>query len=657
MKTRLLLALCLMLMVSFQVYAQINVQKGKPAKTAAQMAENSDKKLSYSYCGEMSGDGIGYRNSGYEERFYIHIPARQWKGCKITAVEIGLAFEVGKDSYVFISKDVEKEPDVKQYYQCDTIPPREYVDDVIEAIGWKKVPLDKAYTIDSDDDLYIGWYTIQGEKAPCAIDGENPVADGCYASVREVGKEEWKDMKLKHNPLIRVTIEGDNIPQSHLRTISYSADQLYYKPGETVYVETIIKNEGTLPVSSFDITYQLSQNEPVTQQITDVTLQPMEMYNFLVETPINEEGKGNLKLTLSNLNGKPDDFPETATTLINSFGCLAKGLQKTVVVEEMVSTAEAKCPEATKIIEEAIDKCDRKDNVIWIQNHGLAKDEYTIKGFSQYKYLFPDDPFTPAVTIDHRVALPGALMPDGEDGTTQTTCEFFLTDENFGNHLENCLNEENVYFSLGVECETIYDELLDQDVLKIKMEAKPALEGLFPAITDPGIVLMLVENNIVGTQAGVEGEYIHNGIIRAFINNQYPSAPYLGDGVKIPAEGLYGEATYAIPDKSWNLDNMNLIFYITDANVTTRNAAMCPVKKIPDGLKQETSDNSFTVTCKDGTLNINGEFDNARIFAISGQMLMDTNEASINVSGLDKGIYCVLIQKGNHCVSKKFIIK
>ena len=55
-----------------------------------------------------------------------------------------------------------------------------------------------------------------------------------------------------------------------------------------------------LPVTSFEITYQLNQNDPVTKQITDATLESMEVYNYLIEAPINEEGKGNLKLTVSN---------------------------------------------------------------------------------------------------------------------------------------------------------------------------------------------------------------------------------------------------------------------------------------------------------------------------------------------------------------------
>ena len=659
MKTRLLLSLCLVLTLSFQAHAQFKVQKGKTANTVAKAAESSDKKLLYSLCGEMSGAAIG-KEQDWEQRFYIRIPAKQWKGCKITNVEIGLGFDVGKDSYVFISKDVEKEPVVKQYFQCDTIVPPPYEeDDEREIIGWKNVPLDEAYVIDSDDDLYIGWYTVQVDfwYGPCAIDWDDPASNGNLGSLRRVGKEKWTYVQLEHNPLIRVTVEGDNIPQNHLRTIYYSADELYYKPGETVYVETTIKNEGALPVTSFEVTYQMNQDAPVTKQITDVNLEPMEVYDYVVEAPVNDEGKGNLKVTLSNPNGKPDDFIESTTTLINSFGCLAKGLQKNVIVEEIVSTKEDKCPEATKIIMDAIDKCDRKENVIFIQNHAIAKDEYKIKGYSWFNEIFPISPFIPAVNIDHKSAIPGTLMPADENETTQATSEMFLVDENFGKYLETCLDEEDVYFSLDMDCEPIYDEVIGQNVLQIKIDAKPAIEGLFPDIYQSSMAPLLIEDKVVGQQAGADGEYIHNGIPRAFINDENPDVAYLGDEIKIPRNGQLIEATYPIPDKTWNMDNLKLVCYIVDANMDVRNAVACPVKPIEQGVKKETVENDFAINCKDGTLHIDGNFDKARIFSISGQTLMETNDTNINVSRLEKGIYCILIQKDNRFVSKKFIIQ
>ena len=94
-----------------------------------------------------------------------------------------------------------------------------------------------------------------------------------------------------------------------------------------------------------------------------------------------------------------------------------------------------------------------------------------------------------------------------------------------------------------------------------------------------------------------------------------------------------------------------------DSNVVIDNVVSCPVKANPDGLKKETVEDDFNVVYNDGSLHIDGDFDSARLFSMTGQLLLTTSVADTNVSSLPTGIYCVLIQKGNHSVSDKIVIK
>ena len=242
-------------------------------------------------------------------------------------------------------------------------------------------------------------------------------------------------------------------------------------------------------------------------------------------------------------------------------------------------------------------------------------------------------------------------MLNEENEKVPATSELFLIDNDFGKHLNSILEDE-VFYSLNAECDVI-----DDDVLKIKVALKPAIEGLFPSIFGPNLAMLLTEDNIVGRQAGVDGDYVHNGIPRTFINSEDPRFGMVGNKIEISDNGYTLETKYIIPDKSWKLENMNLICYIMDARMVIDNVVSCPVKANPDGLKKETVENDFAINCKDGTLLIDGDFDQARILSISGQTVMETNNANINVSKLNKGIYCILIQKGNRFVSKKFIIQ
>ena len=66
-------------------------------------------------------------------------------------------------------------------------------------------------------------------------------------------------------------------------------------------------------------------------------------------------------------------------------------------------------------------------------------------------------------------------MLDEDSEKVPAETEMFIINNDFGTHLNTCLDRDDLYFSLGLECEVV-----DDDILKIKMSAKPALEGLFP---------------------------------------------------------------------------------------------------------------------------------------------------------------------------------
>ena len=653
MKTKLLLSFCVVFLLSLSshAYAQFKVKKEvdssiRNTRKVSKANANNANKLVYTFCSDEINNAARV-DQDVELRAYLRIPAKQWKGCKITCVEFGFAYEVGKDSYMFVSKDLNADPLVKQYYQCDTIaiPDEGY-------IGWKNVPFDEPYLIDSDDDLYVGVYTIQQDPwGTFGLDNLAPIPGANLVSYRRPGKAEWVYQELPSNLSIKVIIEGENIPQTHMRIYSHSSDKMYYKIGESVAINGTIINEGVKPVESFDISYQLNDNESVTTHVSDVTIQPMEIYDFNFDTTVSKEGRGNLILTVSNPNGEPDDFQGSTSVTYDKFACMAKGIQKNVLVEEIVGTDDEGAVTAAEIIKEAIDNSDKKDNIIWVQNHVLADDEYTIEGYSNYSMLYASAIFTPAVNLNHKEAISGTFMLNEENEKVPATSELFLIDNDFGKHLNSIL-EDDVFYSLNAECDVI-----DDDVLKIKVALKPAIEGLFPSIFGPNLAMLLTEDNIVGRQAGVDGDYVHNGIPRTFINSEDPRFGMVGNKIEISDNGYTLETKYIIPDKSWKLENMNLICYIMDARMMIDNVVSCPVKANPDGLKKETAENDFNVVYNDGSLHIDGDFDSARLFSMTGQLLLTTSVADTNVSSLPAGIYCVLIQKGNHSVSDKIVIK
>ena len=93
-----------------------------------------------------------------------------------------------------------------------------------------------------------------------------------------------------------------------------------------------------------------------------------------------------------------------------------------------------------------------------------------------------------------------------------------------------------------------------------------------------------------------------------------------------------------------------------DATMVLHNSVICPVNNI-QSVQSVTGGNSFTVSCNDDILHIDGDFDKAWIFNINGSKLIETSNTDTNVGGWAKGAYSILIQKDNHFVSTKFIVK
>ena len=648
MKTKLLLTFCLtaILLLTNQSYAQVNTSIEKKPYRMLPTNEKVADKIIYALCSDEI-DGRVYVKRGTEVRSYLKLPAKQYKGCKITDIRVGFSYEVGKDSYAFITKDLESEPIKQQYWQCDTvkIPEEGY-------IGWIKIPFDEPYIIDSDEDLYIGLYSIEVDGFGLfAIDGRSPYPLANLINYRRPGESDWLYREAGSNISIKIGIEGENIPQNHIRANYSSVDKMYYTVGETAAVKSFILNEGTRTVSSFDITWQMNGGEKISKHIDDINLQPFNHYTVSMNIPVVAEGLGKLDVTVSNPNGKEDDFIGNTTTTTGGFGALLEPYQRNVLVDELVNTSDENTPTGNEIIRKAIEKSPLKDHIIWIQNHVMDED-YHILGFSSYDWLFDDNlPLTPSVNLNHIEGIPDTWVYNTDMEKVAAPLDMFMVDEDFDKHLDYVL-QMKTFYSLSAECKEVED-----NVLKIKVEAKPALKGLFPYIFKPAYALLLTEDGIIGSQAGVEGDYIHNGVPRVFINPDNPEYAKLGNEIDIPADGFTIETEYTVTDPSWKLENMKLIFYIMDAQMVIDNVVSCPIETINSGLEKNVSDADFTVICKNGNLHIEGDFDNAKIFAIDGQELMTTNSTDTNISGLNKGIYCIFIQKENRFASYKFVVQ
>jgi hypothetical protein len=87
---------------------------------------------------------------------------------------------------------------------------------------------------------------------------------------------------------------------------------------------------------------------------------------------------------------------------------------------------------------------------------------------------------------------------------------------------------------------------------------------------------------------------------------------------------------------------------------------MWQTEGLPNGIEpiKPASPVNMYVNVTAGIMNIVAEdFLRARIYDISGKMMMESEQASIFVSQLPKGIYIVWVQTGKGIVRQKILIK
>ncbi len=117
----------------------------------------------------------------------------------------------------------------------------------------------------------------------------------------------------------------------------------YILPGDqTISVD--LKNIGLTNITSFDISYQIDDNTPITESITGVNLALTAPYSYeFSETWTATTGDYNIKVWISNINGGTDDSPDNDTIANFDFHVASQSTQRTVLYEEFTSSTCSPC--------------------------------------------------------------------------------------------------------------------------------------------------------------------------------------------------------------------------------------------------------------------------------------------------------------------------
>ena len=437
-------------------------------------------------------------------------------------------------------------------------------------------------------------------------------------------------------------LECDGIAQNEITLLNYVNTSNFADINEFV-LSGVLRNHGGTVLNSFEVEYQIDEEQPITVLIEGIAVRNYDTYQFNIQgIQIGELGVKNISVKIKNPNGEADD--ETDNSLesrkILFFDASNNNENRKVLLENFTTAECENCPTANNLWKTVLGKNNRKDKVILISHHaGDDTDIYTIDESQSYLWFYnEDEPYAPASMLDriNPVDL-GAdapvFIPTNEATITQ------LVD-----------NSINLPPFMAIDMEADYDDETRELTLVVNTGK---IEGM--TISDnPTINIFLTESGIEGSQSGATGTYTHDYVIREVLT------PTWGDEVTFDENGEFTkEYSFIIPE-TWIIKNMEVAAFTSNYDSLDPNNCMVynatSLKLSIFSSINESRINSIFAFISNSTINITGEFTSATIYDISGRVVKQFT-SNQNSFVANKGVYIVKIKTVDNEYTQKVVVK
>lgn len=589
----------------------------------------------------------GYRfGTSMSQGMCIYLPAEKaalLKGTSLTAVSTALGTSQITDWQLFITKELDGTPIYTQALSGAKTKMTEYA-------------LTTPYVFDGDP-VYIG-YTFTTEYTSTSLllfDQSSNLPEGLSWVLND---EAWTDVSQGGYgaPNIQLTVTGlDNFTDLLAKPVLPTG---YIIADSTQVFEGQLFNFGTETVTSFDVTCKIGDGEPVTLNVSGVTLKSGETYDFqLPPYTTSEVGRLGLEVTVSNVNGGVDVTPGDNTATSSVFFYPA-GIEKKILIETFTGQACGNCPGGHTSLAKAISGIE--ENFIEVAHHaGYQPDLFTMAEDADYTWFYgSSSTYAPAAMFNRRPITTSAtsvVFQSNVDSDNKTAAQAFLGAEPYVSlKLYNQYDEETRKGSLILDVHTYVEPSDYQHVFNV----------------------FLVQNGIVAYQASASSEYVHNHVFRGTLTgNSTGYAITLNEGetrrytipYEIPefiASDYYGEET----TYGFNSDpaNMYIVAYVGDYSGDPMtswiyNAASIDVLTNNSASAVERVENAATVASlrcgADGLVYVTGECTAVEVYSLAGALVKRV-EAGVASFSLESGIYVARIRKADGTVvAQKLVVK
>lgn len=556
------------------------------------------------------------------------------KGNRITALRLAIASELTQqDNYVFITDDLNGPFLYKQKVEH------------LNA-GWNEIPLDVPFEINGP--LYIGFrYVSYGERL--SMDGreDNDLANWIRFTQSEDDPQSAWQHQSGGNLNFQAIVEGDNLPQHDVELQKLVAKK-YAQTGGDMPISLVVRNQAAADINSLEVSCAVDGQEPVTLLVDNLNIASGDMALVPVgNIVIQQDGIANLDVKIEKVNGQDDEnMADNSATLANVISKKEYVNRKTLL--EHFSTMKCpNCPDAHKMMEDALAY---RDDVIHVIHHtGMGTDPLTIAPSSDYMLFYTNGSsgsyYAPAAMLD-RTNLSVYGANDGQRSTPGPV--FFPQRKTFGKLVDRSLST-HAYVTVGI------DRQYDPQTRMINVSVSGAVpSGDLARLSGDNVRLhiFVTEDGVLSymAQAGAsEGkDYVHNNVLRQVLTETW------GDAITFSEDGTYasGNYSYTIPEGS-DAEKMHIIAFL--ANVDTSNPnndKVCNANETDitggnsTGLESVSgAEPDIRVFVSGDYMRIAGDYENAKIYNISGQ-LVKVIAGQVDLVPLDDiahGVYVVRV--------------
>ena len=607
--------------IAFSVNAQQVAMRQMVAERPIQQATAEEGSMEYGYCGDLyQYIGMG---SATTYRVMIEIPASdaaKFEGANITKVNIGIGTISGTSAKVLILKQLTD--NIAAYSQ----------DVTVKGESWNEITLTTPYTI-GNEGFFVGYeITGKAEDYPIGCDGQAGNTLGDYVGFKNGLSFQYMHISEQGfgNNCIKLTLSGNNLPKYDL-ALQVSPLKEYMHTNTEFNLNGAVKNSASKTVNSFDVTYQIDEQAPVTTTINS-TVAPGKTTTFAIEgLKFEQDGKHNVSVTVANLDGNADES-DSDNSYSQTVASLSNFVPRKVLLENFSTAQCGNCPRVHRWFK-AITQ-DRND-VAWVVHHaGFYTDDFTVSDSEKYTWFYGGGgTYAPAVMLD-RTNL-------SDQGSGANVPVFFPESEtSVENLIDYCIAEQAI---ISVKLEDAYNKDTRELVVKVSGKAETEL------MRTPYIHIFLTEDGLIGTQSGAGTNYEHNHALRKVITSTW------GDELKMTGNEYEVTYTYTL-DNGWDPEKMSVIAFVSNNDDYDPNA--CQVLNTDykqlgkDSAVKGINADSNNVWVAGKTVCIEGAYKNATVYTTDGRMVKSANGTSaINID--NAGIYIVVIDGVSHKVAVK----